>query len=309
MSKIDCSIIFPLLNEEENIVNSYSVLKEIMESEKLSYEIIYVNDGSTDNSEKLIKELCKKDKNVKLISFSRNFGQQSASLAGFKYAKGKCAINMDIDLEENPDVIPSMIQKWREGYEVVTVKRRKRREGVFKRITSGIYYKFLKMLGVKNIDNVSELRLLDRKAINELIKLDEHNTFLRNQLNWLGFKHITLEAERTKRQFGKTKFNFKKQMQMAVKGIVNSTDKPLYWSFGLSVGFFALCLISITLFVVLSVLNIAFDASFWLMPIILASTGTLLLVLGFIGMYLAFTYDEVRNRPRFIVGETVNIED
>ena len=309
MSKIDCSIIFPLLNEEENIDNSYSVLSQIMQAEKLSYEIIYVNDGSTDNSENLIKELCQKDKRVKLISFSRNFGQQSASLAGFKYAKGKCAINMDIDLEENPNVIPQMIQKWKEGYEVVTVKRRKRRDGLFKRMTAYLYNKLLKSMGVKQQDNLAEFRLLDRKVINELISLTEKNIFLKNQINWLGFKHITLETNREKRQRGKTNYNIKKLTKIAIKGIAVSTDKPLYFAFGFSVLFFLLTCASLATFIVLEALKIAFPVSFWLMPVILASTAVLLLVLGFIGMYLSFTYDEVKNRPRYIIGETINIED
>lgn len=309
MSKIDCSIIFPLLNEEENIDNSYSVLSQIMQAEKLSYEIIYVNDGSTDNSENLIKELCQKDKRVKLISFSRNFGQQSASLAGFKYAKGKYAINMDIDLEENPNVIPQMIQKWKEGYEVVTVKRRKRRDGLFKRMTAYLYNKLLKSMGVKQQDNLAEFRLLDRKVINELISLTEKNIFLKNQINWLGFKRITLETNREKRQRGKTNYNIKKLTKIAIKGIAVSTDKPLYFAFGFSVLFFLLTCASLATFIVLEALKIAFPVSFWLMPVILASTAVLLLVLGFIGMYLSFTYDEVKNRPRYIIGETINIED
>jgi len=309
MTKIDCSIIFPLLNESSNIEFSYNKINEIMKNTNLSYEIIYVNDGSTDNSEELIKQLCDKDKNVKLISLSRNFGQQSASMAGFKYATGKCAINMDIDLEEDPNVIIDMLKAWQEGYEVITIKRKKRKDNIIKRFFSWAYYKFMGFLGVKNIDNLADFRLLDRKAINALTSLNDKNVFLRNQVNWVGFKQKTLEAVRSKRENGTTKYNFKKSMNLAMKGIVTSTAKPLYFAFSCSVMFYLLSFASLITFIVLSCCKISFAVSLWLIPIILICTATLLLVLGFIGMYLAFTYDEVRNRPIYIIKETINFEN
>ena len=309
MSKIDCSFIFPLLNESENIEISYNKINEIMSQTNYSYEIIYVNDGSTDNSAEIIKKLCNEHKNVKLISFSRNFGQQAASLAGLKHATGKCAINLDIDLEEDPNMIIDMLSKWKEGYDVVTIKRKSRKERVVKKFFSWCYYKIMKWLGVKNIDNLAEFRLLDRKVIDEICKMNEHNIFLRNQTNWIGFRQITLKADRSKRLHGKTKYNFKRSAKLAIQGIVSSTSKPLYFSFGLSFIFYMLTILSTISLVVLNCCKVYFNTSLWLIPIMLVCTATILLVLGFIGMYLAFTYDEARNRPIYIISEKINVED
>lgn len=309
MTKIDCSIIFPLYNESENIKYSYNKINEIMNKTNLTYEIIYVNDGSTDNSEDLIKTLCEKDNKVRLITFSRNFGQQSASMAGLQHCKGKCAINLDIDLEEDPNVIYDMIKAWQDGYDIVTIKRKKRKDGIFKRFFAWSYFKILKFLGVKNIDNLAEFRLLDRKTIEEIKKASENNVFLKNQINFIGFKQITLEANRTKREHGKSSYNFKKLSNIAFKSIVSSTNRPLYFSFSFSIIFFLLSIISLITLITLSCCKVAFHMSFWLIPISLICTTTILLVLGFMGMYLAFTYDEVRNRPIYIIKERINFED
>lgn len=309
MSKVDCSIIFPLLNEEENIINAYEVVGSLIKKAGLTCEFIFVDDGSTDNSFNILKDLAKKDKTVKVVSFSRNFGQQTASYVGFKYSKGKCAINMDIDLQENPEVVLDMIKSWQEGYEVITIKRKKRRDGLLKRFTAFIYFKLLKKIGVKDIDNLAEFRLLDRKAIDKLLEIKEKNIFLKGQINWLGFKRKILKVEREKRKFGKSKLSFKKLAPIAVKSVVNATNKPLYWSFGLSILMHTLSLFSIITFVILSICKVSFAAAFWLIPVIISCTATILMVLGFIGMYLAFTYDEVRDRPVYIIKETINIED
>jgi len=309
MNKIDVSFIFPLLNESENIEFSYNKINEIMKNTSFTHEFIYVDDGSTDNSSELIKQLCEKDKNVKLVSFSKNFGQQPASLAGIHHASGKCAINLDIDLEEDPSIILEMLKKWQEGYEIVTIKRKSRKESLLKRFFAWSYYKVLNMFGVKNIDNFAEFRLLDRKVIDVVDTLNEHNIFLKNQINWVGFKQTTLEADRTKRQFGKTNYNFKKNLKVATKGIVSSTNKPLYFAFSLALLFLLSSIVSLISFIILAINGINIAASLWLIPIILFCTGTTSLVLGFIGMYLAFTYDEVRNRPLYIIKEKVNFED
>ena len=195
---VDCSIIFPLLNEEQNIKYSYDTISELLKKAEVSYEIIYVNDGSTDKSCERISELCKKDKKVKLISFSRNFGQQPAILAGLENSKGKCAINMDIDLEEDPNVVLEMIDAWRQGYKVVTVERKKRKDGLLKRLTAKIYYKVLKFLGVKNTKNLAEFRLLDRQVIKEVVDSSDVNIYLKTQIDYVGFESTTLKADRSK---------------------------------------------------------------------------------------------------------------
>lgn len=306
---VDCSIIFPLLNEEDNINYSYDTITALLKKASVSYEIIYVNDGSTDKSVENIMGLCKKDKKVKLISFSRNFGQQPAILAGLKHSKGKFAINMDIDLEEDPNVILEMIDVWREGYKVVTVERKSRKDGLFKRLTAKLYYKVLKMLGVKNTKELAEFRLLDRQVIDAIIDNVGDNVHLKELIRSVGFKEKTILADREVRKFGKTKYNFKKLMKAAAKGIVSATDKPLYLAFTFAIwtGFFTGA--SLITLIVLSILKICFSASFWLIPVILFSTTLILFVLGMIGMYLSYTFNEVRGRKPYIIMEKVNLDD
>lgn len=308
MANYDCSFIFPLLNEHDNIMFSYEKIHGIMKDTKYTFEIIYVDDGSTDDSVEIIKKLAAKDKDVKLVSFSRNFGQHPAIMAGFGAATGKCAINMDIDMQEDPSVIPEMLKKWEEGFEIVTIKRKKRKESITKRLMDKMYYGVLSHLGQKNISNLADFRLLDQKVISAITSLQDNNIYIRSQLDSLGFKSTTLLADRNERQNGKTKYNLKKMAKTAIKSIVSSTVKPLYYAFTASFISFMFAFMSLVTFVVLACVSVPFSPSFWLIPIILGCTGIITLCLGFIGIYLGFTYDQARQKPAFIIRETVNID-
>ncbi len=309
MGKNDITIIFPILNEQENILIAHDKIKNILNQTKYSYEIIFVDDGSTDNSINIVKELCQQKKYCKLISFTRNFGQEYAIFAGLKNSSGKCAIYLDIDMQESPDILPAMLENWENGYKVVCIRRKKRKDSFLKKFTAHLYYKFMKHMDAKNINNLANFTLLDREVINLLISSNENNVQLRTQIDWLGYKTKYLEVEREKRKFGKTKFNFKKLFKIANRSIISSTTKPLYWPFYFSLFSFVLTFICLTAFIVMIFLNNNLISLFAILTLILTCNSFLMLSLGFIGMYLAYNYEQSRNRPLYIIKETINLDE
>ena len=310
MKNIDCSIIIPLLNESENIDFSYNKICEVMAKTDKNYEILYVDDGSTDTSLELLRQLSKKDSKVKVVSLSRNFGQYPAIVAGLENCKGRCAIHLDIDMQESPEAILEMLNKWDNGYDIVTVKRKKRKESIFKRITAWFYYKTINLIAKQKVfDNQAEYRLYDRKVIDTLLKIEDKNIYLKEQTKWVGYRQTTIEVDRIKRQKGKTKYNFKKLLSISSQGIVSTTSRPLYWAFGLSFATHLLSFVAILVLGLLSILKINYDIVLWLIPVMLTTSATIMFVLGIIGMYLAYTYLEVKGRPKYIVREKINIED
>lgn len=310
MKKVDCSIIIPLLNESENIDFSYNKICEVMSKTDKSYEILYVDDGSTDTSLELLRQLTKKDSKVKVVSLSRNFGQYPAIVAGLENCKGKCAIHLDIDMQESPEAILEMLNKWDNGYDIVTVKRKRRKESIFKRITAWFYYKIINFVAKQKVfDNQAEYRLYDRKVIDTLLSIEDKNIYLKEQTNWVGYRQTTIEVDRVKRQKGKTKYNFKKLLSISSQGIVSTTSRPLYWAFGLSFATHLLSFVAIIVLGLLSILKVNYDIVLWLIPVMLTTSATIMFVLGIIGMYLAYTYLEVKGRPKYIIREKINIED
>lgn len=310
MKNVDCSIIIPLLNESENIEFSYNKICEVMAKSNKSYELIYVDDGSTDTSLELLRQLTKKDSKVKVVSLSRNFGQYPAIVAGLENCKGKCAIHLDIDMQESPEAILEMLDKWDSGYDIVTVKRKKRKESIFKRITAWFYYKIINFVAKQKVfDNQAEYRLYDRKVIDTLLSIEDKNIYLKEQTNWVGYRQTTIEVDRVKRQKGKTKYNFKKLLSISSQGIVSTTSRPLYWAFGLSFITHLLSFVAIIVLGLLSILKVNYDIVLWLIPVMLTTSATIMFVLGIIGMYLAYTYLEVKGRPKYIIREKINIED
>lgn len=309
MSKIDISIIFPLLNEEDSIIIAKERICNILDQTKYSYEIIFVDDGSTDNSAKIIKELCENNNKLRLLSFSRNFGQEYAVFAGLQHSKGRCAIYLDIDLQERPEIIPAMLENWENGYDIVCIRRKKRKDSFIKKFTAWLYYKYMSHLGMKEINNLANFTLLDRKVLDVFCSFKENNIQLRVQVNWLGFKKKILEVDREKREVGKTKFNFKKLLKIANRSIVSSTTRPLYLPFYFSILSFILFVASLVTFIVLIFTYNSLAYVFLILLVLFGLSGVILFSLGVLGMYLAYNYKETRNRPLYIVKEKVNFDD
>lgn len=224
------SVVIPMYNEEEVANKSYTKIKDILENLKqYEYEIIFVNDGSKDSTLSILQKIAKENEKVKVLSFSRNFGHQAAVTAGIKEVAGDAIVIIDADLQDPPELIPQMLELWEDGNEVIYGKRKKRKgESAFKLVTAKMFYKTLNALSDVEIPkDTGDFRLIDRKVIDVVNSLPEHNKFLRGLFSWVGFKQIPFEYERQERAAGKTKYPLKKMIKLATDGIISFSTKPL----------------------------------------------------------------------------------
>lgn len=306
--QIKYSIVVPVFNEEETIPLFYERIIPIMDSLNESYEIIFVNDGSKDNTYNELLKLTNKDKRIKVIDFSRNFGQQAALLSGFKESNGKAVIDIDVDLQDRPEAILEMIQKWKDGYEIVHGRRTVREgETFFKKFTSTAYTKFIaKITGLNIPEKVGDFKLFDRKVIDTICSLPEHNRFLRGITSWVGYKQTFVEFDRDKRSAGETKYTLKKLLKLAKDGIVANSDYPL--TLPLKHGLFLMfisCLSFLT-FIVLACFKIFLPLVAWLFPSIALIASILMIHTGLTNLYISRIYEEVKGRPNYIIREKIN---
>lgn len=304
---IDLSIVIPLYNEETNFPVLYDRVKKSVEIVTDNYEIIYVNDGSFDNTFNLLKDYSANDNNLKYISFSRNFGHQNAIFAGIKYAKGTAIIVMDGDLQDPPELIPDLFAKYQEGYHVVYAKRKVRKgESVFKKFTAKAFYRIIKKITSVDIPlDTGDFRLISDKVANELVKLDEKNKFIRGQIAWLGFRQTFVEFDRQERHSGVTKFSIRKMMSFAFDGITSFSNVPLQIAtfMGLCFSFVAFLIILYALYSKF-ILNQVVTGWTSLMISSMFLGGIQLLCIGIIGEYISRIGNDVKKRPSFIVEET-----
>ncbi|KLV32044.1 glycosyltransferase family 2 protein [Priestia megaterium] len=310
-SIVKYSIVVPVYNEEEVIHETYRRLTEVMHSTKEAYELLFVNDGSRDRTAEIIKEYSKQDPAVVLLDFARNFGHQIAITAGMDYARGEAVVVIDADLQDPPELILEMIEKWKQGFDVVYAKRTKRKgETYFKKQTAAMFYRFLRAMTDIDIPlDTGDFRLLDRKVCNQMNSIQEKNRFVRGLVSWVGFKQIAVEYERDERLAGESKYPLKKMLKLSMDGITSFSYKPLklasYAGVTLSgIGF-------IYLLVVLY-LKLFTDSTItgWssLIVIQLFFSGIILIILGMIGEYIGRIYDETKNRPLYIVREKYQLE-
>lgn len=304
------SIVVPVYNEQEAIPLFHEAIVPVMESLKDPYEIIFVNDGSKDNTLAVLTELAKKDKNVKVANFSRNFGQQAAIFCGLELSQGDAVIDMDVDLQDPVAAIPLMVEKWKEGYEIVHGKRSKRKgESIFKKVTSSIYLKFLKMISGMDIPkNVGEFKLFDRKVVDTIVSMPEHNRYLRGLTSWVGYKQTEIEFVRNERSAGKTKYGLKKLVKLAGNGIVSYSTWPLSLAMVAGIIFGLASFVIFTTFSILAICKISLPVAAWIIPLIITCFSVLFTLNGFSNIYLRRTYEESQNRPRYIVSEKINMD-
>jgi polyisoprenyl-phosphate glycosyltransferase len=310
--KILYSIVVPVYNEELVIVESYKRLKEVMDSLNETYEIIFINDGSKDSSILILKDICSKDKTIKTINFSRNFGHQVAITAGMDYAAGDAIVIIDADLQDPPQVILEMIKKWKEGYEVVYGKRIKRiGDSFFKKITARLFYRTLKSM--TNVDipvDTGDFRLIDRKVCNALKSITERNRYVRGLVSWVGFKQIGVEFIREERFAGETKYPFRKMLKFASDAITSFSYKPLKLATfaGLTISLFSFLYL---LFVLIERLFTDLTTPGWssLIAVNLFFNGIILIILGIIGEYIGRIYDESKKRPLYLVSEEIGFKE
>ncbi|WP_236894662.1 glycosyltransferase family 2 protein [Clostridium beijerinckii] len=303
------SVIVPLYNEELVINQSYKRLKEVMDSTNESYEIVFVNDGSKDRTREIAEEICSSDENIKLINFSRNFGHQAAITAGMDLALGDAIIVIDADLQDPPEVMLKMIEKWKEGYEVVYGKRVKREgETFFKKFTARVYYRLLRSMTTVDVPvDAGDFRLIDRKVCNTLIALPERNRYVRGLVSWVGYKQTYVEFIRQERFAGETKYPLKKMFKLACDGITALSYKPLIIAGHF--GILALLVGIILMFVDIAkaIINKSSVLNFTMMiGINMMMFGVVLSCIGIMGQYIGRIFDESKGRPIYIISSTTN---
>ena len=307
------TIIAPVFEEAESIGLFYSKLREELDQlrDRYSVVLLFVCDPSRDRTEEILTELASKDPAVQVICFSRRFGHQAALLAGMDHATGDAVIMMDSDLQHPPSVIPRLLEKFEQGFEIVlTVRRYAANSGIFKRSTSRMFYRVLQTLSdAPIVENSADFRLISARVCN-LFKQEirERNQFLRGLFSWIGFRQATVAFDAPNRAAGSTKYNLRRMIQFAVAGIVSFSKKPLQFSiiFGFAVAFFGFVVAVVTVVQFFS--GSQFPAG-WatLLAMISLLSGAQLIFLGVLGEYIASIFDETKARPNYIVDYTRNI--
>ena len=305
MKKI--TILVPAYNEEEALPFLYERVSKIMdEMKKYEFELLFVNDGSKDNTLNEIKELRKKDKRISYVDFSRNFGKEIGMIAGLDYATGDCVIIMDADLQDPPELIPQMVELWEQGYDDVYAQRKSRAgETWLKKFTSKMYYKVLQSLTRIEIQkDTGDFRLLDRRCVNALKKMRETSRCSKSMFSWIGYKKKAILYDRDPRIAGKTKWNYKKLIDLAIDGITAFTTSPLRISTYISIPtFLALFIYFIYVIIKCIRLNIAIQAYQAIILLILFFAGVQIVLIGIMGEYLGRIFNESKNRPLYLVNE------
>ena len=303
------SVVIPAYNEEAVLHLSYERLKKVMDTLG-DYELIFVNDGSRDDTLKMLRQLAAQDKCVKVLSFSRNFGHQEAVSAGMAKATGQAVVIIDCDLQDPPELIPDMIKMWKDGADIVYGRRIKRKgETVFKKLTAWGYYRVLKALGGQYIPtNTGDFRLIDAKVCDTLTNMPERNRFLRGMAAWSGFKAVPIDYVRDERAAGETKYSLKKMLKLAGDGITSFSNKPLKFPLILGIilsfaafGYFVLAMVFCC--------TGSWEYVHVLFSLLFGFIACLFIVIGIFGLYLGRIYDEAKARPIYIIAEQINMEE
>lgn len=300
------SVVVPCFNEEESLAAFNKTLLQFL-PENYDYEVIYVNDGSRDNTFQVILNLAKDNQHIKYISLSRNFGHQNALKAGYDFASGDCAISLDADLQHPPAVIPELIAKWEEGFEIVnTIRADHDSISYTKKISSGIFYHIMRKLSDVNIENgMADFRLMDKKVLKQLKLFPENFLFFRGIIPWMGFRQAIVPFKANERFAGTTKYTFKKMLKFATSGVTSFSVKPLRLSIYL--GFvFAFLAFLYGLYATYAFLFTEQAVTGWTSVIlsVLFVGGINLLMLGIIGEYLGKLFIENKRRPNYLISET-----
>lgn len=306
------SLIVPVFNEEQAISLFYQAVRRELRLDLCDVEIVFINDGSTDQTAEQAKALARADEQVLLINFSRNFGKEPALFAGLEYATGDAVIPMDVDLQDPISVIPRLIAEWQKGADVVLAKRRDRAsDSYLKRHSAAMFYHLLNRISYTRIEeNVGDFRLMDRKVVNVIRALPEHQLFMKGVLSWAGFTTVVVEYERAQRVAGRSKFNGWKLWNLALEGITSFSTVPLQlWTY---IGG------GISIFAVLYAVYMVLDKIFFgnsvpgypsLMTAILFLGGVQLIGIGILGEYVGRIYIEAKHRPRYVIKDVIGGKD
>ena len=300
------TIIIPVYNEQGNVLKLFRAVDQVIHKLSYAFEVIFVDDGSSDETLNIIKSIAKHTSHVKYISFSRNFGHQSALKAGIDISDSDCIISMDGDMQHPPEIIPRLLQKWENGYDVVyTIRKNDSSVPFAKRILSSAFYSLLNRVSDIKVQNgAADFRLLSRNVVDILKDMDEYNLFLRGLVKWMGFKQFAIEYTPSRRNNGKSKYDMKKMIGFALNGITSFSDKPLYIAAYLGC-LFALLSILYLPYAIGSFL-FGYTISGWTSLIVTISFfgGLQLMILGIIGIYLGKLFMQSKHRPLYITKES-----
>jgi glycosyltransferase involved in cell wall biosynthesis len=313
MARPTLSLVLPIYNEEEVIPELHKQLQEFLKElgADIDCEVLFVNDGSRDKSLDLLRDLVKQDKRYRLLSFSRNFGHQTAITAGVDHARGKAVVVMDADLQDPPSVVLEMVAKWKAGYDVVYGKRRNRAgETIFKKITAKIFYRvFAAMIPIEVPLDTGDFRLMSRRVVVALRELRETHRFVRGMVSWIGFKQTAVLYDRPGRFAGETKYPLRKMLRFAIDGITSFSVLPLRLAtyLGVTMSILSVCY---AIWAVIDHFVLKHTIPGWTTTVVLISilSSMQLLMIGILGEYVGRIYEEVKRRPLYIVGERVNLE-
>ena len=298
------SIVIPVFNEDENVEMLYQQLIEVVRALPFEFEIVVVDDGSTDETLATIEKIASTDPRLKAISLSRNFGHQAALIAGLEVSRGDAVITMDGDLQHPPRLIPEMLKRWKEGADIV-YSIRKNTAGVSrtKLLTARLFYAILNRIGNLGLpSNTADFRLLSRPVVEELKNMQERSVFLRGLVQWVGFQQSQIEYEAEQRFAGKTKYGFRSMLKFAVTGITSFSSAPLYLAlvFGFLVSL--VCFIYAVYIIYLKLYTTELISGFATIVVaVLFLGGIQLITIGIIGLYMGRLFEEVKQRPRYII--------
>jgi dolichol-phosphate mannosyltransferase len=306
------SVVIPVYNEQENLGALTARIDSVINSSAaVTFEVLFVDDGSRDGSSEMMDEICSRNSHYRVIHFSRNFGHQSALQAGLDAARGNAVVSMDADLQDPPELLTRFIDFWRQGFDVVYAIRKRRKEPIWKRVAYSTFYRTMKIIA--EIDtplDAGDFCLMDQKVVEVLVALRERNRFLRGLRTWVGFKQIGIEVDRESRNAGKPKYTLRKLLGLAASGYIGFSSLPLRMAAWLGL-FSAAAGFLLALWALVEKLIKHPSPQGWtsLMAVILFVSGVQLIILGVIGEYLGRVYDEVRHRPLYVISSKVGFEE
>lgn len=304
------SVVLPAYNEEMNIANTAKTLADLFEQEQIEYELVFISDGSSDNTFGEIKKAAEENPRIKGAEFSRNFGKEAGIFAGLELTTGDAVVVMDCDLQHPPQVIPQMWKLWQEGAEIVEgIKSKRGKESIFYKMSAGLFYKVMSGLIKMDMSSSSDFKLLDRKVVKVLLELPERNTFFRALTFWAGFETKTVEYEVQERAYGKSKWSFFSLMKYAVANATSFSTLPLQMVTVLGVIAIAFSGILAVQTLVRYLMGNSVEGFTTVILLILIIGGFIMLSLGVIGHYISRIYEEVKGRPKYIISKvTENVK-
>ena len=305
------SIVAPAVNEEDSLPHFYERVVAVMEQVGEPFEVVLINDGSSDGTFRVMRALHERDPRVRVVDFSRNFGHQIAISAGLDYARGDAVIIIDSDLQDPPEVIPQLIARWKAGVEVVYAQRARRTgETRFKLLTAAAFYRLIaRITSVEIPRDTGDFRLLDRRVVETLVTMREHHRFMRGLSAWVGFRQEAVQYDRHERFAGATKYPLRKMIRFALDAITAFSFAPLQLATSFGFILAALSLVGIVVAIIVRVFGGAIQGQGTTLIVVLFLGGIQLIFLGIIGEYLGRIYDEVRARPLYIVREVLDEDD